>query len=350
MFRANTVLVLGAAASLDFEFPLGKQLKSEIATLLRYEINDWGKVRLDDRRRLIYGNASSFEDEGLKAGRIISEGIGFASSVDNFLEMRKNEDAIVEIGKRAIVQIILEHERACGKLQWRPKRQSSSATTFDKTWHQIFSEICFERCERGDLPTALSRLQVVSFNYDRCFEQFVRLAISSLYSIPFSEACKIADEYLKVWHPYGSLGKLRPEGRAIDELPFGSKDPIAVGQLSSQIKTFTEQEAISAGELSGIRDAIANADTVVFLGWGYHPQNIKILSPMPPDIRSATTAIGTAVELSPQAIERTRVRISTSILKPGFLSEEYEGDDDDVELSNMNCEQLLNAHRQDLLD
>lgn len=349
MFRERTVIVIGAAASRDFKFPLGKDLKSEIAALLRWGRNDRGRIQLSRDQEHIYRHVTSGDDPQLAAGRIISEGISFASSVDNFLEMRKNEQMVLEIGKRAISHIILQRERRCSTLRWSETTENNYTTALDKTWHQIFSEICFERCAKGDLPAALSRFQVISFNYDRCFEQFVRLAISRLYSISFSESCQIADESLKVWHPYGSLGKLCPEGYSKDGLAFGFAEPISADQLSNKIKTFTEQEAISEGELDAVRNCLSEADTVVFLGWGFHTQNIQILSPKRPTDRKARRVIATSLGLSEAAKHHTRERLVNSLLPPDPYRQLIDKSENIV-LSSVNCRELLDAHRLDLIE
>lgn len=62
-------------------------------------------------------------------------------------------------------------------------------------------------------------------------------------------------------------------------IPFGeSLTPSRVGELAVGIKTFTER-VDSDDELEEIRSAVANAETIIFLGFGFHDQNMELLTP-----------------------------------------------------------------------
>lgn len=71
-------------------------------------------------------------------------------------------------------------------------------------------------------------------------------------------------------HPYGSLGSVF-QGEN-DYLPFGS-DGVDLNAVAARIKTFSESSDHSAA----MRIAVAQAETIIFLGFGFHAQNIELL-------------------------------------------------------------------------
>jgi hypothetical protein len=78
--------------------------------------------------------------------------------------------------------------------------QASSLTKLGySSWHS------FEGVSKSALKSALRRFSIISFNYDRCIEQFIRVAIENLYSLKASEADEIASG-LQVIHPIWVIG------------------------------------------------------------------------------------------------------------------------------------------------
>ena len=338
MFLPNTLFVLGAASSVDFRFPLGVDLKKQIAARLAITQSDWGDVKLGNEFLQIIDSIRGlpeFNNDSkrvLKVARIISSGVGLCSSIDNFLEMRKEEVGLSACAKIAISSIIAEAERNCVDLQWTG-RGNDRLPDFDGKWHQQFAQICFEGAVLSDLPGALSRISVISFNYDRTFEQFVRIAISRLYSLNAQEAIKISN-HLSVMHPYGSLSPLPGDsGSAVE---FGQEvNPLYYQSMASQIKTFTERVA-EGGVLSEIEQKVQRADRIIFLGFGYHRQNIEILKPK---IQNASKLIlGTAKGVAPAAQESIRQQLLSSM---GAVS---------VKLEDKDCNKFLEEYSLALRD
>jgi hypothetical protein len=66
-------------------------------------------------------------------------------------------------------------------------------------------------------------------------------------------------------------------------------------EISAQIKTFTERIE-NEGALAAIRDEIQEAETVVFLGFAFHPLNMQLLTPEKSS--NAKRVFGTARGLS----------------------------------------------------
>lgn len=60
-------------------------------------------------------------------------------------------------------------------------------------------------------------------------------------------------------------------------VPFGA-DRIDVAAVSSSIKTFTE--SVDEEIVSNAKKFVQNCDTLVFLGFGFVPQNMQLLRPV----------------------------------------------------------------------
>ena len=138
-----------------------------------------------------------------------------------------------------------------------------------------------EGVPRDNLDHLFENLTIVCFNYDRCIEHFLVNWLAAVYSISADEAQHPVREELRILRPYGSIGPL---------LARGKPSPIAYGahpgscditRLREGIKTYTEQ--IEDEELiSGLKSNVADAEVIVFLGFGFHPQNMKLLTPTQP--------------------------------------------------------------------
>jgi hypothetical protein len=101
MFKPDTLIVLGAAASKDFGFPLGSELKKAIADLLAVGETDYGEPKLYEHNQHLFRSLQTqfpCQDVFL-AARMIAGGVGLTSSIDNFLEMRKDEPIIIACAK-----------------------------------------------------------------------------------------------------------------------------------------------------------------------------------------------------------------------------------------------------------
>jgi hypothetical protein len=132
------------------------------------------------------------------------------------------------------------------------------------------------------------------FNYDRCIEHFLHHALQLHFGIGVSDATAVM-ETLRIFHPYGTVAEL-PWQNNQEGVPFGHTANRATMKLmGSRIRTYTEQIE-DDGVLKTIREEVMLADTLVFLGFSYHPENMKLLNP---GKECATTQIfGTAFDIS----------------------------------------------------
>ena len=112
MVENNTVIVVGAGASNEVGLPTGAGLKDKIADLLDFRFEHG--VRLIRGSHLIY-DALRLKVRGdvnpyLHAAHHIRGALPQAKSIDDFLEIHKDDEKIELCGKLAIVQSVLAAE------------------------------------------------------------------------------------------------------------------------------------------------------------------------------------------------------------------------------------------------
>jgi hypothetical protein len=125
---------------------------------------------------------------------------------------------------------------------------------------------------REDVAQIFENVAFITFNYDRCLEHFLREALAGLYSLNEGDAGKIVDD-ARIIHPYGDVG-------ALSEVPFGASTA-NYDAFARNTKTCTEQIA-AADVMHELANEVARAGCVVFLGFAYHNQNMKLIKPKHP--------------------------------------------------------------------
>ena len=213
-----------------------------------------------------------------EAAEQISTGIYLAQSIDNYIDVHGNDDRIRELGKATIIYSILKAEQS-SRLFVDPfsAPKSLDLRALGDTWYIEFARILMDGRSIDEVENIFEDISIVCFNYDRCIQHFLTFAISSLYSLTARES-EVLVEKLRIFRRYGSIGTLRttenPKGTA-----FG-KDPESIGvfERAKSIKTYTEQVAHD-GTLDEIHAAVRQAHTIVFLGFGFNPQNLELLTP-----------------------------------------------------------------------
>ncbi|MEM7621427.1 MAG: hypothetical protein AAF228_13455 [Pseudomonadota bacterium] len=280
MFKSQTLFIIGAGASKDIGFPLGATLFANISETLDFYF-DFGNLKSGDGDFLDILNRH-FQDRSvvntyLQGARKIAHSGGLASSVDQFIDTHFNDETIQLCGKTAIIYHILKAEKDSSFSELDSNYDlSSNIAALKDTWQFKFSSLLFEGIRLEDLENLFRNISIICFNYDRSIEYFLPYAIMSQYAIDYPEAQKIVDN-LHIIHPYGTVGTLpTPSGRGIS---YGH-DPyrLPIVGMKEQIKTFTEQ-VYDGEQLNEIKNLVANAETIVFLGFGFLEDNMKLLTP-----------------------------------------------------------------------
>jgi hypothetical protein len=138
------------------------------------------------------------------------------------------------------------------------------------SWYYSFFHMLTEGVRTGDLPRVLENVAFVSFNYDRCLQEFLVRAFQVNYGVSLSQAIEIVEK-LRIIHPYGSIGSPFSGG-----LSFGGKfSGSTLLSVSRQLRTYSEQ-MIGNELIDSIFELLLWANKVVFLGCAFHKQNISL--------------------------------------------------------------------------
>jgi hypothetical protein len=185
-------------------------------------------------------------------------------SVDAFLEQHRSNDDFGRLGKAAIAASLIPQEE---ELRLTDR---TDLKLYEYLWHQMSAT-----------PGTYSGngLSVLTFNYDRSFEQYLRIALRASHP-EFRDGGStfvMAVSQFDIIHLYGSLGHLD----AVDgHLPYGGTDipplPETILGAAKRIKLYHESK-LDDDTLERIRLRIGEAETICFLGFAFHPANIRLL-------------------------------------------------------------------------
>jgi hypothetical protein len=300
MFRSNTVVVVGAGASFEAGLPLGAALKNEISRLTKFHFS-YGSFKDGDhdfwQELLRSSHFSGDQQRAASACAKISQGIPFVSSVDSFLEIHRSDPDIQHCAKSAIVKSILDGERK-SKLYISESNiyNTLNPLKLEGTWFQELAHAIFEGVESNDIAAAFSPVTFISFNYDRCVEWFLYNAVQGLYFLDKTQAVSEIRP-LKVLYPYGEVGSPAWLGGAAGST-FGDDRSGRIARTHGRIQTFTER-ATPYETIEVVRKAVAQAQTLIFLGFAFHPQNMELLRSKNSEAQSQVREIyGTSVGMS----------------------------------------------------
>jgi hypothetical protein len=300
MFHRKTLFVVGAGASAEVELPLGGGLAAVIERKMdvRFEMANRpvGSGDFDLFNRLTNSMRQEVH-EYQDAAWLIRDGIALARSIDDFLDMHRDDPFVVQYGKVAIVKSVLEAEhQSISDYQDANGIPTYSNDRFAGTWYTKLMQMLAPGIPRGNVGSIFDNISFVVFNYDRCVEFFLQNALQNLYGITEAEATKTLAR-LTIIHPYGLIDR---------SIPFGSTRANYV-ELADGIKTYTEQ--ITDPQIKkNIQKEIEQADSIVFLGFAYHDQNMLLLQP-PKQLPSSKQLFGTAFGMSDSDVEITSRQI-----------------------------------------
>jgi hypothetical protein len=280
MLSVPTVFVIGAGAGTEIGMPTGSELSDAIAHKLDIRFEEFGSKQrsgdpqiADALKRICKEKGEDFN--GWRAAACtVATGIHYTRSIDSYLHTHKDNERVKVAGKLAIVQTILEYEKGSAALRLRNNWQDSGRLM--GSWMQDFMYVLQDGIVAAENLNDLFRnLCIINFNYDRCIEQFFYFAIQDLYQVPPAKAAELMGS-LRIFHPYGVVGYLdwETKKRRVD---FGVTDYGDFTGLATEIRTFNEQ--IEEGnELEAMREAVASAERVVFLGFHFHKQNMALIT------------------------------------------------------------------------
>jgi hypothetical protein len=255
MLKKRTTLILGAGASMDFEFPSGRDLRRKVLKMLAVP-DSAGSLALQE-----LGFERSDRNEFAHALQRSN-----ASSVDAFLGTR---DGFVKIGKAAIAAALI------------PFEDPEKVFPLDKP--QNWLELLTMRMAGATLKDwTRNALAIVTFNYDRVMEFVLHSSVMHAYGLSADEAGALLSKVVRIVHVHGQLGGY-PDVKQYEDLPTGLPREFspeltgeAVRVAASGLRVLHEGGPGDA-TFAKARELIAWAEEVLILGFGYHRQSMDRL-------------------------------------------------------------------------
>lgn len=283
MQGSQTTFVIGAGASAEFGLPTGVGLITSMRGALDIKVEMGSQVRrgsewIFETLRSNYGRDVS---EYLRRARVIARGIAFSRSIDDFLYNHGEDDLVVFVGKMAIAQAILTAERSSILASVGERRGDGRLVKLPdsarKTWMGELLSHLQVGVRKSEVDKIFQGISFINFNYDRCLEHFFYHALQESYDIESSRAADIVSN-MNIVHPYGRVGILPWEGKPGSSVSFGATHGHADLKLvAGGIRTLTEQQ--TDRDIERIVDQfVSDARRIVFLGFGFHQQNMEILN------------------------------------------------------------------------
>jgi hypothetical protein len=303
MIRTKTVFVIGAGAGADIGMPLGDKLSGIIGKKLDIKF-EHGYKQISGDQLIMDALGRIAKEQGIdsniyrQAGVGVASGVIYSRSIDSYLNAHTGNEAVKVCAKLAIVRSILEAEGQSAVFidQRQAKLEFRNMDMVRKSWLQPFMFLLQDRIRKDEnLGEIFKNVKIINFNYDRCIEQFLWLALQDLFLIPQDRAAELISS-LPIIHPYGVVGSL-PWQKGLN-VGFG-EDPHSTKliEASRKIRTFNEQM-----EDEKVTDTISDwmtwADRVIFLGSHYHEQNMELLKAKGPHSNNGVPMFCTAYERS----------------------------------------------------
>ena len=198
----------------------------------------------------------------------------------------------------------------------------------------------FDGHTRDTIGSVFKDVNFVVFNYDRCIEQFLTIALMRRFNIEQGRARDLVAG-CSIVHPYGKVGELREAHSG--GVPYGGLEGADFAQVASSIKTYTESmEEQTAGV---VKDSVAAAQTLVFMGFGWLGQNVELLDTGHRETK-AEKVFATTMGMPPGEVEVVvdrinaivhRGRYNTSRTELGTLEVGFVNDNGDCGALMRNC-------------
>lgn len=337
--------------------PVGSELREAIQNRAHFKFDGrigemWGDHHLYACLREKYNQGSELKPR-LEALAQIHKGIHLASSIDSFIETHSHNPLISEVGKLLIAASISEAESVSDLFYPTDNIRDMldlKNPRISKTWLESFARILIDKTQRQNIENIATGISIICFNYDRCIEFYLIEAIRQTMNVSYGDAHTLVMS-MNIIHPYGSLGMLPtrlngPQDK--NAVPFGHRleNGLDLWPITDQIKTYTEQVSDKA-TMTTIWDAVNKAKQIVFLGFGFHSQNMRLLTrPQFGPRFSYKKIYATGVGVSSQEIPEVSRRI-TEMCYGKAEEDEYWKKFVNID-PGMSCAELLQKHGRNL--
>lgn len=272
MISKKTLLVLGAGSSVDVGLPLGLRLIESItSTMGSVASGNWSyfaslniPINVQHIIKIIYDRLIAVRPESID---------WFLNQEIQKIERGRDPDVathVAKVIKTAIVGEIIEAENL-----------GFGNFTRSNIWYSIL----LETIRKSGLNSLKdNQLRIVTFNYDRSILHFLREGLLTTFGPD-----QRIDEFmanLNCAHVYGRLGALpwNPSGArvisygGIEERNKGTLQQSIVDAANNILTIHDSQEERFENEVEPlINENFKWADRIIFIGFGFHDENIKRL-------------------------------------------------------------------------
>jgi len=288
MIKTKTLFILGAGASVPFEYPSGIKLRENI-------LSGGMNPKIIESFLPDYDNYDQDEDDRIEKDIHLEEFISAFSrsgvySIDLFLENRPD---FMGVGKRAIAAYLISCE-----IDKNLRRSKDN-------WYMYL----FNRLKSSFEDFDKNKISFITFNYDRSLEYFLFEALRNLFKRD-ERLCAEKINKIPIVHLYGKLDSF-PWQNAKNGFPYDDskfiKERIHQAiyniRIMDDVKEYEETEAFkSAYKL------ISNAEQIFLLGFGFDKINLERLKVE--QIQEKTLIYGTA-----KGIEHTKLDFINSFFQ-----------------------------------
>lgn len=277
MFKKPVVFVVGAGASHEYGLALGMDLKEAVAADLKFGFDLYKQVSGSQQLiRILKQNFRHEAQQYIDIGRQLSATMSLHHSIDEALHYFSGNEKAVTLGKLAIANQLLSSERR----STLPNDDDPGALNIfvpsaAKEWLFHFLSMVVSGTQIEERPI-FENVTIINFNYDRSIEHFLFYALQRNAACS-EDATREALLQLNVIRPYGTLGLLPWQEPNAGIGYGGPNSDNTILAASRTIRTFTEQ-FIDKELGERIVNALSEAKLVVFLGFGFHQQNMELLT------------------------------------------------------------------------
>ena len=152
------------------------------------------------------------------------------------------------------------------------------------------------------------------------------------------EASEVINK-ITIYHPYGKVGHL-PWPGVNNWTEFGANPSTRELLMHAHdIKTFTEGTNPSSSDIISIRENIAHAERLVFMGFAFHKLNMELLQPSQINDRDTSTINCFATTLGISDSDKNVIRQQIYKLYGNVVNES---------MANVECKNLFTEFRRSL--
>ena len=240
------------------------------------------------------------------------------TSIDNILEQHAHDPLTLAAGKLAIIYYTLQAESR-SPLLLEPRDAGDLPLRGMENWLFQLGRLITSGVPRNKAEQCFDNLAIICFNYDRSIQHYLPFVVAMAFGMTLNEARQLVGAKLNIVHPYGNAGRLPWEPGGNPDVEWGNEEPWNLQNLVKEILTASERMR-NRQFVTGLHGALAGSKKIIFLGFGFDPQNVDFLFDYSlshdPDVIAAVTGLN---EPSKMAVYRMLKR-RTGIEDDGLIS------------------------------